>query len=78
MTGNEARAVSKYGVLELASSSSMTRPIAATRRARHVSDEGSKQPESTRKYSSENSEGRMGYQMCTRAENAANALMSSC
>jgi hypothetical protein len=29
----------------------------------------------TRKYSCENPEGRMGYQVWTRAENAANALM---
>jgi len=63
MIGSEARAVSKYGVSKTASSSSAIRPTAATRRERQDSEEGSKGPERTRKYSCENPEARMGYQV---------------
>ena len=61
--GRDARAVSKYGTLETVMSSATLWPIAATKRERQDSEQGCKGPESTRKYSDEKSEARMGYQI---------------
>lgn len=72
--GSDASAASKYGGSEIASSSPTTCPTAATSRERQDSEEGGNEPERTRKYSEEKSDGRIGYQGCTRAENAAKAL----